>query len=69
MKRLNGAKRLAMAIVETAPSEEGPWKQVRAEDLPDWVKDPDNMANMLQGLICRNEREGVLGQWYRARRV
>lgn len=70
--QLNGSgKRLALAVVERAPSPEGPWTVVKPEDVPDWVTDPDVMGSMLAGNMCRDEDPALPDPvesrpWYRA---
>ena len=41
---------------------------VKTEDVPEWVKDPDVLARMVDGEACQNKDE--LGSpWFTAKRV
>lgn len=45
------------------------WTPVRPDEVPEWVKAPDNIAQMLEGYECRKEDEGENGLVYRAIRA
>ena len=44
------------------------WEKVLPEDVPDWLKHPDVMANLAQEiLVCKGEGDSQI--WYRAVRI
>lgn len=46
------------------------WVLVKPEDVPAWVKSPDNMAKLVAGEMCMKSDEGVDGSdWFRAEKV
>ena len=57
-------KKQAMLVIMVSDDEKGPFKPVRPEDVPDWVKDPDVLGRMVNGEMCRNE-----GPWFLAVRA
>lgn len=57
-------------IIFTSVNGREPWHPVKPEEVPEWVKHPDNMAKMLSGEECMKCDEGVAGSaWYRAVRL
>lgn len=43
------------------------WTPVKPEDVPAWVKEPDNVSRMMAGYACVKCDEGEKGSlWYRA---
>lgn len=44
------------------------WTLVKPDEVPEWVKAPDNIARMVDGEICCNPEAGDIG-WYRAEKV
>jgi len=42
------------------------WKPVKPEDVPDWVKDPDNMAHMVDGEACMDPTQDSGTDWFMA---
>lgn len=46
------------------------WHPVKADEVPEWVKDPDNMGRLVAGEACMKCDEGDAGSlWYRAEKV
>lgn len=42
------------------------WQPVAQENVPDWVKDPDNMRQLVAGNACCLTTQGPKGsEWYR----
>lgn len=37
----------------------GKWTPVLPADVPEWVKDPDNIARLVQGYECSKKDEGM----------
>lgn len=59
-------KRAKLIIYRSENGRDG-WEPVGPDELPDWVKHPDNMARMVAGHECMNAAEGEKGSaWYRA---
>lgn len=60
---------LAMLIIYASPDGNTGWTPVLPADVPDWVKDPDILANMIAGQACQNQSSASRTTWYRAVRV
>lgn len=45
------------------------WSPVLPKDVPDWVKDPDNVARMVGGEACSLNPEAPEAVWYAALRM
>jgi len=45
-------------------SEMDNWEVCNAADIPDWVKNPDVMAELVDGLMVNDEKKDLY--WYRA---
>lgn len=57
----------ATLIIIASENGRDPWTLVLPEDVPAWVKAPDNIAKMLRGHECMKADEGDKGsKWYRA---
>jgi len=67
---MDGMKQ-ARVVIEASVNgrDEDSWHPVHEKEVPEWVKDPDNMARMvLRGEQCMKCDEGDKGSlWYRAR--
>lgn len=62
-------KNAELVILRSANGRDG-WEMVKPEDVPDWVKSPDNIAMLVRGLSCMKPDEGDKGSdWYCARPV
>lgn len=62
-------KQLELVILRSETGR-GPWEMVKPEDVPAWVKDPENMGRLVRGLSCMKADEGDKGSdWYCARPV
>lgn len=60
----------ALIIVYKSPNGRDGWEPVKQEDVPEWVADPTNMANMLEGYMANDPTQGEAGSdWWRAERV
>ena len=50
------------------PNPEGRWEKLMPADIPDWVKNEENISKMMEGkMVCWNPEEGC--RWYRAYEV
>lgn len=56
----------AMAIVFVSTDDGKTWTPCKPDQVPDWVKEPDVMANLLHG-ECAQQKNGLA--WYRAERI
>jgi hypothetical protein len=45
------------------------WTPVKPEDVPAWVKDPDNLARLVDGEACQNTEQESGEKWYMAQRL
>lgn len=55
------------ATILTSATGRDPWHPLKADEVPAWVKDPDNMARLVKGEACMKCDEGPNGSnWYRA---
>lgn len=60
-----GETKQAMLVIFSSPHGRGEWTLVKPEDVPEWVKDPDNMARLVEGETCMKCDEGETGSlWY-----
>ena len=60
----------ANLVILASPNGRDGWRAVKPEDVPEWVKDHDNMARLMAGEMCMKADEGESGSdWYRARAV
>jgi hypothetical protein len=57
----------ALCVIYQSTDEGKTWFPVKPELVPDWVKDPDVMANLLRGENAQNADAPLA--WYRAERV
>jgi len=49
--------------LEFEPDEKG-WRPLRGVDIPEWVKDPGVISDMMDGeRVCQHPEDG--GRWYR----
>ena len=59
-------KQHALIIFESVTGRDQ-WKPILPSDVPEWVKDPDIIARMMDGEICMNAAIGDKGSlWYYA---
>ena len=42
------------------------WYLVKPEDVPDWVKEVDNMARLVDGEVCMNAQSESGTDWFMA---
>jgi len=58
------ATKLGWFIIQHISKDKG-WENTLPEDVPDWIKHQDVMANLAQGiLVCNGEGDSQI--WYRA---
>lgn len=58
-----------LVILRTeTPRDDASWKLVLPADVPEWVKEPDNMARLVAGDMCSKPEADEFG-WYRAEKV
>ncbi|OGT57522.1 MAG: hypothetical protein A3E01_08260 [Gammaproteobacteria bacterium RIFCSPHIGHO2_12_FULL_63_22] len=60
---------LALLVIYRSPNGRDPWTPVPPQDVPAWVKDERNVAQMIAGEMCFN-CDDLSGEsaWYRAER-
>jgi hypothetical protein len=61
-------------IIHKSIDEGATWFPVLAEDVPEWVQQPDVMGRMANGYVAHKQPEGVIVPnhiipWFRAERV
>lgn len=56
-------------IIYSSPNGESDWTSVKPGDVPDFVKDPDVLARLVDGDACADTSEGEATVWYAAQRV
>ena len=75
---MNGSPRLqlpktyaqAFLVVFVSADGEKNWNPLTWDEVPQWVKHPDNMARLVDGEMCQDPTQGEAGSsWYRAERV
>lgn len=63
----------AMCIISVTYDEGRTWKMLKAAEVPEWVKDPDVMANLIAGEFAQAQGGFLLPEgarpWYKAERV
>ena len=60
----------AYMIVFVSKDGENDWHPLRWDEVPEWVKHPDNMARLVDGDMCQDPTLGAEGSsWYKAERV
>lgn len=63
---MSGLKQANLVILTSVNGRDG-WHPLKAEEVPDWVKTPDNMARMVAGYQCMDPTQPDDGSaWYRA---
>jgi hypothetical protein len=63
---MNDLKQERLVILTSVNGRDG-WHPLKAEEVPDWVKTPDNIARMRAGFDCMDPtQEGDGSNWYRA---
>ncbi len=68
MEQAEPELKTAFLVIEASINGRDLWHPVHADELPDWVRDPDNMGRMVAGDMCMKADEGEAGSlWYRAR--
>ena len=56
--------KFASLVIYCSETEEGPWKLVKPEDVPDWLKnDPVCVGHLMRGEMAQKDNTGL---WYRA---
>lgn len=62
-------KQKELVILRSTNGRDG-WQPCKPEEVPDWVKTPENMGQLVRGLSCMKADEGEKGSdWYCARPV
>lgn len=63
-------KRTALLVILKSPNGRDDWTPVKQEDVPDWVKEPDRMARLIDGdMVCDPTMGPTGSSWYRAEKV
>lgn len=58
-----------IAIMRSENGRDG-WVPVPPAEVPDWLKEPDVMGNLVAGnMACKNDEGDKGSAWYRAERV
>lgn len=64
--KINGAMKLARLVMYRAPTDEGPWQPVDAQEVPEWIKnDPTVVRRLKDGYMAHNP-DNTDKHWYRA---
>ena len=58
-------KQSFLVIFKSANGRDG-WKPVKPEDVPDWVKDPDNVSRLVDGEACMDPTSESGTDWFMA---
>lgn len=64
------AKKMAWIVIQSSdsPDPEGSWMSLMPADVPEWVKEEDNITRMMEGnIVCWDPAQGC--RWYRAYEV
>jgi hypothetical protein len=62
-------KQARLVILESENGRDG-WKPLMPEQVPEWVKHPDNLARLVAGEMCMDPTKGDKGSpWYRAEKL
>lgn len=57
-------QQIELVILASGNGRDG-WSPVKPEDVPEWVKAPDNMGRLVKGETCMKCDEGEKGSlWY-----
>ena len=57
----------AQLVILASKNGRDDWFPVEHSEVPEWVKDPDNMGRLVNGEACMKCDEGPTGSlWYRA---
>lgn len=60
------APRQVRMVIQRSENGRDNWQPVKPNDVPDWVKDPDNITKLIQGEQCMRPKDGNAGSdWYR----
>jgi len=60
----------ANLVILASADGRGEWSPVLPESVPDWLKEPDTMARLVEGECAMKADEGESGSlWYRAQAV
>lgn len=60
----------AHLVIYRSPNGRDGWAPVKPDEVPEWVKQPDNVARMVAGEMCMKADEGDKGSdWYIGIRV
>jgi hypothetical protein len=57
----------ALAIIYVSTDDGETWSAVNPVSVPDWLKEPDVMANLLHGECAQNRMFPMV--WYRAQKI
>lgn len=57
----------AVCIVYVSTDDGKTWAPVKPEAVPEWVKNPDVMANLIHGEMAQDKTAPLA--WYRAERI
>lgn len=70
MDKHSSIERSVSLLIFSSENGRDGWSLVKPQEVPEWVKDPDNVGRMLSGESCMKCDEGETGSaWYRAMRV
>lgn len=58
----------ALLIILRSENGRDGWTAIKNEDVPDWVKDPENIRRMVEGEMCCRPETGD-ESWYRCEKV
>jgi len=58
-------KAARMIVYKSADGEE-PWEPVLVNEVPEWLKAPDTMAELHGGMMAHSIVDGPDAPWYRA---
>lgn len=65
-RALRRKKQMANLVIYRSLTGEAPWTPVMREEVPDKVKEPDVIGNLLNGEMCKVDGDK---HWYRAEKV
>lgn len=53
-------------VIFTSPNGRDGWMPVKPDAVPEWVKDPDNMARLVEGDACMDPTSESGENWFMA---
>jgi hypothetical protein len=63
-------KSKAILVIYTSVYGRGDWHPLHEHEVPEWVKAPDVMGQLVAGQMCIDAAQGDRGSnWYRAERI